>query len=306
MYLATLNISFANMNTRMNWDDLRVVLAIFNAGTLSGAARHLGISHTTVFRRLGEIEESMGVKLFERSRAGYHPTLAGKVTATSAQRVEVEVLEVERRIVGQDLRVSGKIRVTTTDSLMYGLLSPIFSEFLASYPDIGLEIAVSNDVLSLSRREADVAIRPSVKPPESLIGPKIAVIDQAIYGVDRSENHPAGANDLRSLDWVGPDESMAYRELEAWMLEQELSGSVRYRVNSVLNMYSAVRDGAGVAVLPCYLAGMSMKRMGRPIPALSTNLWLLTHMDLNKTARIRLFMEFVADAVAKCEELTHA
>lgn len=246
----------------------------------------------------------MGVKLFERSRAGYNPTLAGEETAISAQRVEHEVLEIERRIVGQDLRVSGNIRVTTTDSLMDGLLSPIFSAFLTAYPDISLEIAISNDLYSLSKREADVAIRPSTKPPESLIGPKIAVITQAIYSKNPNDGDQAGPFDVNSLSWIGPDESMFYNELDTWMREQELTSSIRYRVNSVLCMYSAVRDGVGVAVLPCYLADKNLYRVGDPISTLSTNLWLLTHVDLTSTARIRIFMGFVANAVKKCEGLS--
>ena len=302
-YPAKLTFSFAKLNTQMNWDDLRVILAIFNTGTLTGAARSLRISHTTVYRRLGEIEKRMGVKLFERSRVGYKPTIAGEEIAISAGHVESEILEIERRIIGQDLRVSGSIRVTTTDSLMVGLLSPIFSAFLAAYSDINLEISISNDLYSLSKREADVAIRPSTKPPESLVGPKVAVINQAVYSNNPNEAGQSSSIDLRSLSWIGPDESMFYSELEKWMFEQELTSSIRYQVNSVLGMCSAVRDGVGVAVLPCYLADESLYRVGNPISTLTTNLWLLTHMDLNSTARIRVFMMFVADAVKKSERL---
>lgn len=143
------------------WDDLRTVLAIAQSGSLSGAARALGVSHATVFRRLGAIEERLGARLFERHRIGYTPTTAGEDVAAAAVRIEAEVTGIERRVAGRDLLPSGTVRVTTTDTLLQGLLSPVFADFRRSYPDIHLEVAVSNTLFSLSRREADVAVRPT-------------------------------------------------------------------------------------------------------------------------------------------------
>ena len=148
------------MNSNMKWDDLRLVLAIAGTGSLSGAGRRLGLSHATVFRRLGRMEERLGARLFERARTGYAPTLAGEVVAALARRIEGEVLEVERRVAGQDLRPAGTLRVTTTDTLLIGLLSPILVRFRSRFPDISLQVAVANEVFDLSRREADVALRP--------------------------------------------------------------------------------------------------------------------------------------------------
>ncbi len=287
------------MNRQLRWDDLRVILAIAVAGTLSGAGRRLGLSHATVFRRIGEIEDRLGVKLFERSRTGYSSTLAGEEAAAAARRIESEVLEVERRVAGRDLRPSGTVRVTTTDALLFGLLSPVITEFRKTYLDIDLEIAVSNELFSLCKREADVAIRPSSTPPEPLVGRKLGTIAQGIYG--RKDYIPQKNDkiDIYSMAWVGADESMAYRVLDRWMTEQGLVEPVRYRVNTVLGMFAAVRDGAGLAVLPCYLGDGDdeLVRLGEIIPALSTDLWLLTHPDLRNTARIRALLDFVADAV---------
>ncbi|MGM0559641.1 MAG: LysR family transcriptional regulator, partial [Pseudomonadota bacterium] len=151
------------------WDDLRVVRAIAEMGSLSGAGRRLGLSHATVFRRLGEIEARLGVRLFERARGGYSPTPAGEDLAATAGRVEAEVLEVERRLAGQDLRPAGSLRVTTTDTLLSGLLSPLFTEFRQAFPEIALEVSLSNNLFNLSRREADVAIRPVQDPPDTLV-----------------------------------------------------------------------------------------------------------------------------------------
>ncbi|WP_227370261.1 LysR family transcriptional regulator [Halomonas sp. M20] len=276
----------------LQWDDLRIVLAVAQEGTLSGAARRLVVSHATVFRRLADIERRMGTQLFERARSGYIPTPAGDDIAAAAQRVEAEVLAVERRVAGQDLRPSGTVRITTTDTLLLGLLSPIFAEFRRSYPEIELEVAVSNQLFSLTKREADIAIRPSLAPPESLVGRRVGTIAQAVYTTN--------IQDSNAEDWVGPDERMAYRALESWMVEQGHDEHCHYRVDTLLGMLAAVRDGIGRAVLPCYLCDddKRLTRVGEPIPVLATDLWLLTHPDLRRVARIRALMEFVTQSVS--------
>ncbi|WP_136253292.1 LysR family transcriptional regulator [Onishia niordana] len=289
----------------MHWEDLRVVLAISEAGSLSGAARRLGLSHATVFRRLDGIERRLGVSLFVRARRGYTPTPAGDDMAATAKRIEDEVLGAERRLIGRDLGLSGTLRVTTTDTLLMGLLSPIFADFRRRHPQIVLEVAVSNQLYSLTRRDADVAVRPSSTPPEMLVGRRIGQIAQAVYGArDRHAEGCIGA-DLTDLDWVGPDAQLGYPALEAWMESQSVAARCRYRLDSMLGMLGAVREGAGVAVLPCYLADADPRlvRLGEPVPLLATDLWLLTHPDLRRVARIRALLDFIAEAVREREAL---
>jgi DNA-binding transcriptional LysR family regulator len=288
------------MNSTLQWDDLRVVLAVAEAGSLSGAGRRLGVSHATVFRRLGEIERRLGVRLFHRDRSGYLPTAAGEAAAMSARRVEAEVLQVERQLAGRDLKPSGRLRVTTTDTLLVGFFSPILAAFRRDFPEIDLEVAVSNQLFSLSRREADIALRPAAAPPEALVGRRLAVIAQAIYGHGDLWRGDA-APDPQQADWVGPDEAMAYRPLETWMAAEGHDARCRYRIDSVLGMVAAAGDGAGLAVLPCYLADADarLRRLDAPLPALATDLWLLTHPDLRRAGRVRAFMDFVAAAVQK-------
>lgn len=279
------------------WDDLRTVLAIAQAGSLSGAGRALGVSHATVFRRLGAIEERLGVRLFERRRTGYTPTTAGEDVAEAAGRIASEVTGIERRIAGRDLLPSGTVRITTTDTLLQGLLSPVFADFRRSYPDIHLEVAVSNTLFSLSRREADVAIRPTLSPPENLVGRRIGRIEQAVYVA--SSLFAQSVNDLDTVTWVGPDEGMAYLQLETWMKAEGHDVRCHYRVDTLQGIQAGVRDGLGVAVLPCYLADAdeNLVALSDSIPALATDLWLLTHTDLRRVARIRAFTGFVADAM---------
>jgi DNA-binding transcriptional LysR family regulator len=288
------------MNSRLHWDDLRIVLAVAAEGSLSGAGRRLGISHATVFRRLGEVERRLGVRLFDRGRSGYRATAAGEAAAAAARRVEAEVLEVERQLAGQDLRPSGSLRVTTTDSLLTGVFAPVLAGFRRAYPEIDLEVALSNQLFSLSRREADVALRPSSASPEALVGRRIATIAQAVYGHRDLVGGRSAALALQEAEWIGPDEAMAFRALERWMAAEGHDRRCRYRLDSMLALAAAVGEGAGLAILPCYLgdADARLVRLGAPVPALATDLWLLTHPDLRPAARVRAFMDFIAAAAA--------
>jgi len=290
------------MDNKLHWDDLRIVLAIHAAGSLAGAARRLNVSHATVFRRLGDIERRLGVKLFERERSGYTATVAGEELAATAADVETAVIEVERRVAGRDLRPSGRVCVTTTDTLQVGLLAPFFAAFQAAYPDIRLDIVVSSRVADLARREADIAIRPVNRPPETLVGRRIGRIEQAVYDQrERVDSAPAG-DEARNCAWVGPEPRMGYRLLERWMAAQHLDAACACRVDSLLGMQAAVRTGSGRAVLPCYLADPDpgLCRVGEPVAELATDLWLLIHPDLRATTRIRAVMEFIGDRVRAC------
>ncbi|MCC5900941.1 MAG: LysR family transcriptional regulator [Halomonas sp.] len=283
---------------QIRWDDLQIVLAITQAGSLSGASRALSISHATVFRRLSEMERRLGATLFERNRSGYTPTLAGEDLAAVAMRVQSEINGAERRIIGQDLKLTGSLRITTTDTLFAGLLSPLFTQFRQQYPDITLEVVISNQLQSLSRREADIAIRPTLKPPDTLVGRKVMEITQAIYGAKQHWKDMPGLMASASLPtkgWVGPDAHMGDTMLDKWMMGK----SAAYRLDSMLGMQLAVRDGSGIAVLPCYLgdADKALIRLSDPIEALTTQLWLLTHPDLRYVARVRAFMETMKEGL---------
>ncbi|QEA38239.1 LysR family transcriptional regulator [Pistricoccus aurantiacus] len=273
------------------WNDLPLVQAIAETGSLSGAARRLNVSHATVFRRLGELERRLGVRLFERSRNGYMPTPAGDDLAVTAARVADEIAGAERRLLGRDLTLSGTLRTTTTDTLLMGLLTPILADFQAAHPRIVLEVVVANRPLNLSRRDADIAIRPGNSPPETLIGRRVGRLTQAVY-------EPSNSGD-EALPWVGPDVHLGYPALEAWMMQQGADAHTVYKVDSMLGMLAAVRAGLGQGVLPCYLADAepTLRRRSAMIPELTIDLWLLTHPDLRRTARVRTFFEVVAQAI---------
>ncbi|MBW0147154.1 LysR family transcriptional regulator [Marinobacter arenosus] len=285
---------------RIRWDDLQIVWAIAESGSLSGAGRRLGISHATVFRRLTDMEARLGVTLFERSRTGYTPSLAGEDLAAVAQRVEADIVGAERRLAGKDLKLSGTIRVTTTDTLFTGVLAPLFAEFRANYPEISLEVVISNQVHSLSKREADVAIRPTQNPPETLVGRRVGSIEQAVYGCrEHWKSATTPLTDLPRHAWVGPDKHMGNSALEAWMGRQGLDERCQYRLDSMLGMQTAIEHGPALAVLPCYLGDNTpnLRRLTDPLPELATPLWILTHPDLRRVSRIRAFTREIGEGV---------
>ena len=280
----------------LTWDEMCLVHAITTVGTLSGAARVLDVSHPTAFRRLNRLEERMEVRFFDRARDGYTATAAAEEVSALVQRLRNEILTVERRIAGRDLRPSGTLRITTTDTLLFGWLSPGLREFRIAYPEIRLELVVSNDVFSLSKREADIAVRPTEKPDEALVGRRIGTIAQAAYMAKKLPMTAGNDVVMDSVDWIGPDESMTYPAFDRWLEKEGLADRCRIRVNTVYGMLTAVRAGLGLSVLPCYLGenDKQLIRVGKEIPSMAIDLWVLTHPDLRKAERIRIFLDHVA------------
>ena len=293
------------MNNLLSWDDLRLVLAISDAGSLSGAGRAMGQSHATIFRRLNIVEEKLGVSLFHRSRTGYEPTLAGEEAAAVGRVIADQVNQLERNLIGQDLKARGTVRVTTLDSLMFGLLSPLFASFQVEHPEISLEISVSNQLFDLSKREADIAIRPTSAPSESLFGREVATLKFAVYGAKRilPKNH--NKVDFKDWNWIGADEAMIYPELTTWMTIQGLDMRCNFKVDSVLGMHVATCAGSGLSVLPRYLGDVTpdLVCLSENIPEIEIGLWMVTHYDLRKTARVRAVMDALGNSIEQQIEI---
>jgi len=286
------------MHSALEWDDLRVVLAVFREGTLSGAARSLSVTHSTVFRRLGAIEERIGVRLFERFRDGYSPTPAGETAAAAASRLEHEVVTLERELSGQDLRPSGTVRLTTTDTLG-ALLMRHLTAMRALHPEIQLEIVISNAMANLTRREADIALRPTPAPSELLVGRRVADIAHAIYG-SRAYLSLRDGKDFSAHDWIGLDDTLASTVIGRWMHLNVRATQIVCRVDALPALRDAADAGVGLAMLPCYVGDLApaLRRVTpRALPEPRSALWLLTHDDLKRTARIRAALDFLAKAL---------
>ena len=155
------------MNETLSWDEFRLVKAISDSGSLGGAAEILGLNHSTVFRRLAALETTVGARLFERSREGYQPTVAGDEMIAVATTMADSIIGFERKLAGRDLRPSGQLRVTTAEAIGQQILPAIMAQFRAQNSGVVIELKLSNQMLNLSRRDADVAIRLTNDPPES-------------------------------------------------------------------------------------------------------------------------------------------
>jgi len=287
----------------LSWDDFRYIKAIADSRTLNGAAQALSVNHSTVFRRLGQIEQQLGSRLFDRGRAGYALTTCGEEMVRLAERIGEDVNAFERKVTGQDLRPSGELRITTNDLVLLHLLTDVLVNFRKAYPEIVLDIVVSNTMLNLSRRDADVAVRPTYRQPETLSGRRVAKIAWAVYGPARQKIKAFNPEaDAANFDWIGFADHIAIARVTKW-LKDHAGGTDRmvYKVNTMLGLGEAVAGGAGLAVLPCFV-GVSVPGLARltaPMSELEGELWLVTHPDLRTTARVRAFVDFCAAEVGK-------
>lgn len=292
------------MHANLAWDDFRLVKAIADHDGLTGAAAALGLNHSTVFRRLGQIEEHVGLQLFERRKTGYVATAAGVEMAALAGRVEEDVAAFSRRLAGRDVAPSGELRVTTTDTLYLHLLLPIFAAFRAAHPAIRLDIVIGNQPLNLSKRDADIAIRASDAPGETLVGRRLATLSWAIYGRATDAPSPADGNGPASLfarDWVALGDQLGHVKAARYVREKVAPERIALKSSAVLGLAEAVEQGLGIGPLPCFIADQRPKlvRLLPPDPDFSTGLWLLTHPDLRNAPRVRAFMDFVGGELAK-------
>jgi DNA-binding transcriptional LysR family regulator len=282
-----------------DWADLRYVLAVADGGSLAAAARALGVDHTTVLRRLAGFERALGARLFERRPSGYVPTPAGEALAATARQIRDEVAAVERRVLGADLQLTGTVRITTTDTLAHSLLPAALAGLAATHPTVGLELTTTNALLSLTHRDADVAVRPSAQPPPNLVGHKIATLGFAPYAAPRYlRAHPA-RRDLAAHRWIGPDDGLAGTAVGRWMRRTLPAAPLAARADSFTTLARLAAAGLGVAALPCYLGDgwPGLRRVRGRLADVTTELWVLTHADLRRTARVHAVMEHLTAAL---------
>ena len=284
----------------VDWGELQVFAAVCEAGSLSRAAVRLGVNHATVLRRVRTLEASLGVELFERGGGAYLPSAAGRDLMASLDGVAARIDGSRAQVQGRDDEVRGEIRLTTTDTLVHGLLIPLLEEFCAQHPEVTLRVVVNNVFLSLTRREADVAIRGSNRPPENLVGRHVGDIRTAPYASKTYLRSAGRRTPLAELDWVAPDASLAHLEQAKWLAAHVSPQRVVMSVDSLVGMVHAVRHGIGAAMLLCPLADRhdELVQLQPPPPALDTQLWILTHPDLRQVARIRAFAQFMFERLA--------
>ncbi len=283
-----------------SWDDLRFFLAVAREGSLAAAARSLGVNQSTVFRRINQLEEGLGARLFDRQARGYALTGVGEDMLARASRIEDDVLALDRSVLGADAALHGTVRVTTVDEVL-GCLAPHLKCFRDEYPGISLEVNTELRLFSLGRREADVAIRPGRTPTEpDVVGRNLVRIAVAAYASPAylaGRKRPRKPASLADHDLIGFDRSGV--AMVRWLYEAVAEPRFSFRSNSMVAQMHGARAGLGVAILPRFMGDSEpdLEHLFTVDASWDYHLWLLTHADLRQTARVRAFVEFVTEAI---------
>jgi len=284
-------------NVRMDWDDLRYVLAIHREKTLSGAAATLGVSRTTAGRRLKEAEDRLGVRLFDRTEEGFAATAAGDELAETAARLEAEIHVTEGRLLGRDAELRGRLRVSTVDFLFAGF-PEVFSSFIQRYPGVEVTLGVTNAQVSLLRREADVALRLGNTPAEGLVGRRVGRMQFEAYAARSLVERMGPGATLADFPWLHSDERSDGRWLDDWLARNAPGAKVSLRSDDFAVRRRALSAGMGVTFLACFDgdADPGLVRVGARLSEEARDLWGLTLPELRNNRRIRAFMDHVYDA----------
>jgi DNA-binding transcriptional LysR family regulator len=288
------------MNSGLSWDEFRLVKSIAEARSLVGAAELLGVNHSTVFRRLAAVESAVGARLFERSRTGYEPTAAGEEMIALAATMAESVLEFERRVAGRDIKPTGELSVTTPEAIGLHFMPAIVAQFQAQNPGIVVELILSNQSLNLSRRDADIAIRLTNDPPETLVGRRICTGRWSVYcRRDLIAEH--GSDFVDSVAFIGFGDNFGPAPGRRWIEANVRPGRLVAKANSAYCMLQLALQGFGATLLPCFLGDRcpDLTRVGYLLPELDVGLWMLTHSDLRRSARVRAFMDFAGGELTK-------
>ena len=300
----------------LDWDDLRHAVAIGAAGSLAGAARTLGVNHTTVLRRLDALEAHLGSRLFERQRSGYQPTEAGLALLEQARHMAARAEEIERQVLGRDRELTGVLRVTTAFVVMDHLLPQPLADFARAYPGIEVEVVENAFLVDLAsrhtdadqgwtRREADVALRLSGQVAEHLVGRQLGLTQCRVYALRGAPDLPQTLTPLdtltREAPWVAFERDASARVYDTWLRKRLAQANVRVRVDIFNAKAAMLRTGIGVGVLPTFMEAKhpELVAVSEPIPELALPVWIITHPDLRQTARVRAFMQFVGDALVQ-------
>ena len=283
----------------MDWNDLRYVLAVARERTLLHAAASLGVSHTTVGRRLKALEDDLGAQLFQRTPEGLVPTAAGHDLIEVAERVEDDVLAVEGRVRGQDARLRGRLLVSTFRALFH-VHERVFASFVERYPHVSLTLEFTGEAVSLPRREADVVLRLSNAPPDTLVGRRVGPVQFGVYASTSLARRLGPDASLGDFPWIGRDGGPNHRWFEGWMA-RHAPGARRVLVMDYepVAVAHAVGAGIGAQILPCFLADPNpdLTRIAPLDPTFQLDLWVLTLAGLRTNSRVRAFMDHVAEAL---------
>lgn len=278
----------AKTQYEMSTSDLEVTLALVRGGTLAGAGERLGMDPSTVFRSLQRMERGLGRVLFERTRSGYVATELATELAGHAEQLETALETARSCVEAAPSQVSGSVRITTTDTILHGLIAPALKSLAREHPLLSYDLHTGNELASLTRRDADIAVRATKRPPQHLVGKHVGPIRVALYAAKRQGARKLVDVEAGKVDWIAPDDALPEHPSVLWRKRHFPKIIPRYRVNSILSVLELVALGLGVGIVPLFLAeGRSdVVQLTEPLDECETELWLLTHPESRHLRRV--------------------
>ncbi len=275
----------------MNWDDLRFFLALARQGSVSGAGRALGVKHTTVARRIRAFEERLGTRLFDRLSDGYAMTQVAENMFEHALEMEALAQAVDRDAFGHDAELSGPLKLTMAHDVADRLIVPKLRTFTEAYPHIDLQLLTTAGLVDFAAREADIAVRLTAKPPEELVGREVIRLQHGVYGTTRTLR--------RRTDQVDVILFRSDDERPPWVTENFPNARTVLRVDDVSSMAAATRNHLGLSRMPCFMgdADAGLRRLDVPLTPSDWGVWIISHVDLRATARVRVCREFLVEII---------
>ncbi|MEL4887316.1 LysR family transcriptional regulator [Pectobacterium betavasculorum] len=289
------------MRYKISAADLETILTLTRTSTLAQAGERLGQDSSTVFRNLQRIERGLEQRLFERSRAGYQPTELALTLAEHAEQVEVQVESARSVAQLTPEQVAGTVRITTTDTLLHGLVAPTLHALEASHPLLSYELHTGNELASLTRRDADIAVRATKQPPDYLVGKHIGPIRVAMFASTR----PGAVSSYEEVEagktrWIGPDDALPEHPSVIWRKKHFPKVIPHYKVSSILTVMELVALNMGVGILPLFLARdrADLRQISEVIDECQTELWLLTHRESRHLRRVSTVFKHLGSSLA--------
>lgn len=284
-----------------DWDDMRFFHAVAEGGSLNAASRSLSVNHSTVFRRINQLEERLQARLFERLDNRYQLTDTGEQLYARIQQVANVMDDVERHVAGKDSLLEGSIRLTCPDTFLDWIVPSLIAEFCRQYPQITIELRADQEHLDLARREADVALRATNSPPDYLIGRRLGQLGWRFYGQSHfNQGEWAGLSQLpdnafSAIPLIAPEGRLLQIPACQWLDKQLPRFQVAARAGSLRAAAAMAREGLGVALLPVE-AGLALTEIALPAKNFDTGIWLLSHPDMRSNTRLNCFTRFMTQA----------